>query len=127
MKPGRFTSRNSIDYDATSLRELVVGKIADCKITLPPTKQGLNTLFKALNLRVPMQRVYECLIFCRGAKMEQSGADEFDIETLVDWFLINLRTLDHLDEKKVDSGWLAEKQLAQAALAQTLPPEPWKP
>ena len=109
QKPGRFTSRNSIDYDQHPLRELIVGKIADRKIVLPPTKQGLVTLFKALNLRVPMQRVYECLIFCRGAKMEQSNADEFDIETLIDWFLINLRTLDHIDEKKVDGSWLAEK------------------
>lgn len=126
-RPGKFTSRNSIECDANSLRELVISRIAEAKIVLPPTKQSLVTLFKNLNLRVPMQRVYECLIFCRGAKMEQSNPDDFQLDTLIDWFLINIRTLDHLDEKKVDKTWIAEKRRIQAAAASSLPPEPWKP
>jgi len=68
---------------------------------MPPTKDSLNRLFKALNLAVPTVRVVDCLVFCRGKKMEEAPLDDFDMKKLVAWFELNLRTFHHLDERRV--------------------------
>jgi len=79
---------------------------------VPPTKAGLDLFFKSLNLKVGPTRLIEALIYCRGPKMELSE-DEFKISKLIQWVANNIRTLNHIDESKVDPAWVAEKKRIQ--------------
>ena len=40
----------------------------------------LIKLFDALNLSLPKVAIIDCLLFCRGMKMEHSDPEQFDIE-----------------------------------------------
>jgi hypothetical protein len=77
----------------------------DNKIKMPPTKDGLTRLFKVMNLFVPTLRMVDCLVYCRGKKMEQGPEREFDMKKLIAWFELNMRTFKHLDPRKADKQW----------------------
>ena len=66
-------------------------------IKMPPTREGLDLLFKTLNLYVDSKRVFECLVYCRGSKLEDGPEDEFTMDKLWQWFELNLRSLHHID------------------------------
>ena len=79
----------------------------DILMKMPPTKESLNRLFLKLNLYVPSYKVLDCLVHSRGTRMEEAPPEEFQMKRLVQWFELNLRSLKHLDERKVeDEGWL---------------------
>ena len=63
-------------------------------------------LFKALNLRVAPTRLLDALIYSRGPKMEEEPPESFTLEKLVSWFMLNLKTIKHLDYKQADQEWL---------------------
>ena len=73
----------------------------DNSIPMPPTKKGLDTLFKKLNLYVPTLKIVDCLVYTRGKAMEDAPPEDFEMEKLVTWFEMNLRTLKHLDSKSI--------------------------
>ena len=81
----------------------------DALIPMPPTKKGLNRLFQKLNLYVPTLKIVDCLVYCRGKAMEDGNPDDFEMEKLVSWFELNLRTLKHLSNKGVaDKQWISD-------------------
>lgn len=82
------------------------------KIVMPPTKKNLALLFKALNLDVAHVKQYDCLIYCRGKKMEQAPPEDFQFSKLLEWFLMNIRTLNHINRDNVDPDWRDEKERA---------------
>ena len=101
-KLGSQNSCNSLSFHPNAIEGAINRAMReDNKIKMPPTKDGLHRLFKALNLAVPSVKVVDCLVFCRGKKMEDGPADDFDLKKLVAWFELNLRTLHHVDERKV--------------------------
>ena len=97
---------------------------------MPPTRANLAALFKAVNLRVPPTRLLDCLIFCRGKQMEEADPEEFQMGKLVQWFLLNLRTLSHISLRKenvADQDWLEENQRASLLQNYAAMPQPWRP
>ena len=73
---------------------------------MPPTKLSLKKLFVLMNLDVSPVKLLDCLVFCRGKKMEASlEPEDYDSSKLVQWFVMNIRTFKHLDYKKIDSEW----------------------
>ena len=71
---------NSYPYDEQSISNLVQKTIKKRKIEIPPTRQSLAKLFEHLNLQASMTKILECLIFCRGQKMD---SENFKIKKLV--------------------------------------------
>ena len=67
-------SMNSHPYDESSILKLVQKQIKSHKIEIPPTRESLAKLFDALNLSVTTTKILDCLIFCRGQKMD---SDDF--------------------------------------------------
>ena len=56
--------------------------------------------------------------------MEQSDPEEFDFEKLIQWFMLNIRNLRHINFKEVDKDWV-EENMVQAdynSLSLPLPP-----
>ena len=62
----------------------------------------LTKLFTQLNLSLPKVAIIDCLLFCRGMKMENSDPEQFDIERFYQWFIANIRTFRHIHTKDVD-------------------------
>lgn len=71
------SSRNSYNHDSKSATSLMQKKIKELKLEMPPTRQTLQKLFESLNLILPAVRAIECILFCRGLKMEKSEPLEF--------------------------------------------------
>ena len=95
-------SCNSLAWGAVSIEGMISKAIReDNKLQMPPTRESLNRLFEKLNLYVPSFKVLDCLVHCRGKKMEEAPPEEFQMKRLVHWFELNLRALKHLDERKV--------------------------
>mmetsp|Transcript_2782 Transcript_2782/g.4363 ORF Transcript_2782/g.4363 Transcript_2782/m.4363 type:complete len:116 (-) Transcript_2782:180-527(-) len=82
--------------------------IKEHELHLPPTKQTLVKLFDLLNLDVSPVKVIDCLVYCRGKKMDEADPEEFQMNSLYEWFMINLRTLKHLSLDRVDKEWIYE-------------------
>jgi len=82
FKNSNLLSNNSYDFDPYSAKTLLKRKCKELKLDMPPTRESLNKLFEALNLNLPSVRCIDCILFCRGIKMENSNPDEFDIEKL---------------------------------------------
>jgi hypothetical protein len=104
------SSLNSYKYDEKSATLLIQRKIKELKFELPPTRQTLIKLFESLNLLLPMVRAIECILHCRGLKMEKSDPAEFQVEKLYEWFHLNLRTLQHISFEEIDQNWLQENK-----------------
>jgi hypothetical protein len=75
----------------------------ESSIKMPPTREGLDLLFKKLNLYVDSKRIFECLVYCRGKELEDAPEDDFTIEKLWQWLEINLRTLHHIDTDNIQN------------------------
>jgi len=41
--------------------------------------------------------------------MEKANPDDFEMTSLVKWFLINIKTMHHDDIKKADKDWVFMK------------------
>jgi hypothetical protein len=76
-------------------------------IVWPPTRWSLNLLFRAINLKVSPTRLIDALIYSRGPKMDEEPAENFNMDKLIQWFLLNLKTIKHIDYKLADPEWLA--------------------
>jgi hypothetical protein len=94
---------------------------------MPPTRDGLRRLFEAMNLEVSPIRCIDCLVYCRGKKMEHSNPDDFDMKRLVQWFMLNLRTFKHADESAADRDWREDTKARGQLARSSLPAPPWKP
>ena len=105
---------------------LIQRKIKELKFELPPTRQTLIKLFESLNLLLPMVRAIECILHCRGLKMEKSDPAEFQVEKLYEWFLLNLRTLQHINFDEIDPQWLEENKHVVDLSHQQMPLPPLK-
>ena len=75
-------------------------------IAWPPTRSSLDLLFRALNLKIAPTKLIDALIYSRGPKMEDEPAENFNEDKLVQWFLLNLKTLKHIDYNLADPEWL---------------------
>lgn len=92
---------------------------------MPPTRETLKKLFFALNLQVTPVKTIDCLLYIRGPKLENSDPEEFDFEKLIQWFMMNIRNLKHINLKEVDRDWV-EENIVQAdynSLSLPLPPQ----
>lgn len=76
---------------------LIKNRVKELKLEMPPTRQTLKKLFESLNLALPETRAIDCLVYCRGQKLEKSDPEEFNIEKFYDWVKLNLRTLRHIN------------------------------
>ena len=95
---------------------------------MPPTKLSLKKLFVLMNLDVSPVKLLDCLVFCRGKKMEASlEPEDYDSSKLVQWFVMNIRTFKHLDYKKIDSEWAQDYQRNQLLAAEAMTNASWKP
>lgn len=94
---------------------------------MPPTRAMIRKLFESLNLILQESRVIDCLLFCRGPKMEKSDPEDFKIEKFNQWFQINIRTFAHKSSKNVDAGWLYEQEQIKEMSSQALPMPPLRP
>ena len=83
-------------------------KKAYIPIKMPPTREGFAQLCKMMNLKISPTKILDALLFIRGPQMEDSNPDEFDFDKVVQWFLINIKTMKHLDLSKVDPDWIQE-------------------
>lgn len=86
-------------------------------IAWPPTRQSMVLLFQALNLRVSPTQLIDALIYSRGPKMEDEPPENFSLDNLVQWFLLNLKTLKHIDFKIADADWKSVSPQAATASA----------
>ena len=100
-----------MDFDPTAVEGAVNKAIREGSIAMPPTREGLKKLFKALNLDVPPVKRIDCLVYCRGKRMEYSNPDDFNIQRLMKWFLMNIRTFKHISNKDIDPEWLEDSRL----------------
>jgi hypothetical protein len=53
---------------------------------MPPTKISVKKLFHGLNLEISPSKIIECILYCRGKKMEYSieaSEEKYDITKLV--------------------------------------------
>lgn len=122
---------NSLPYNAKILKKIINRKVSEAEensrmlnisfkgitankwpIAWPPTRKSMNLLFRALNLSVAPTKMLDCLIYCRGPKMEDEPPENFDIDKLVDWFILNLKTLKHIDYNLANPDWLANSPTA---------------
>lgn len=85
-------SMNSYDHDPVNVTNMLKQKIKELKLEMPPTRAMLHKLFDALNLALPEMRAIDCLLFCRGLKMERSDPEDFQVDKFYQWVIINLRT-----------------------------------
>lgn len=93
-------SCNSLNFEAAAVRSLVNKKIRDNMLPMPPTKASLAKLFQLMNIEVSPVKLLDCLIYCRGKKMEQSvEPEDYDSAKLVQWLVLNIRTFKHADMK----------------------------
>lgn len=91
-------SCNSLPFEAAEIRSLVSKKIRDNMLPMPPTKASLKKLFDLLNLDVSPVKILDCMLMCRGKKMEASiEPEDYDCTKLVNWLVLNIRTLKHKD------------------------------
>lgn len=91
-------SCNSLPFEAAEIRSLVSKKIRDNMLPMPPTKASLKKLFELLNLEVSPVKILDCMLMCRGKKMEASiEPEDYDCTKLVNWLVLNIRTLKHKD------------------------------
>ena len=94
---------------------------------MPPSREGLTKLFVACNLNVNPVKCIDCLLFCRGPKLENSDPEEFDFEKLIAWFIINIRHLKHITLKEVDKDWVEENIMQSDYNSLSLPLPPQRP
>ena len=100
-------SCNSLPFEPAEIRSLISKKIRDNMLPMPPTKVSLKKLFELLNLDVSPVKLLDCMLMCRGKKMEASiEPDDYDCTKLVNWFVLNIRTIKHKDAKRVDNNWV---------------------
>ena len=102
-------SLNSLPFDAKSIKTLLNKKIKELKIEMPPGRVCLTKLFDSINLSVPTVSIIDCILYCRGPKMENSDPEEFEMDKLVQWFILNIRTFKHQRSEGVDPYWLEEQ------------------
>lgn len=53
---------------------------------MPPTKNSVKKLFDGLNLEISPVKIIECILYCRGNKMElslEASEEKYDITKLV--------------------------------------------
>ncbi len=62
--------------------------LKDRKIPLPITKEGFMKLCNALNMHCTEVLAFEGMIYCRGQKMEEGPAEEFDFDRMVNFLII---------------------------------------
>ena len=102
----------------------------ELKIYEAPTRKDLTALFKALNLNVTTQKILDCLIYCRGRDMDNGKPELYSIEKLINWFMMNIRTINHISlnkEKIADQEWLEDKKRNEKTQHLRSIPLPWKP
>ena len=75
--------------------------VKDHKISLPPTKDGIMKLFKALNMHCTEVMAYEALIYCRGKNMEQAPADDFNFDRMIAFMTVKQKTVAPADNPRV--------------------------
>ena len=73
---------------------------------MPPTRNDLSNLCKALNIRITDRKCIEAILYMRGPEMEKSRKSDFLIEKLIHWFQLNLQYLEHDNLELVDTEWL---------------------
>ena len=96
-------SCNSLPFEPDEIRSLISKKIKEINMPMPPTKVGLRKLFDILNLDVSPVKLLDCMLMCRGKKMEASiEPEDYDCTKLVNWFVLNIRTLKHKDTRSID-------------------------
>ena len=120
-------SMNSLDYSEASIRLMLSKKIKELKLEMPPTRDGLARLFEALNLYATTVTCIDCLLFCRGHKLEKSNPDDFNIDKMIQWFSLNIRTLKHINYEGVDPEWVEEYLAKEEMQKNTLPLPPLRP
>ena len=62
--------------------------------------------------------------------MDEATQEEFQMDKLVQWFVLNIRTLSHIKVTKdsiTDQEWLEEKERATHLTTLSALPRPWKP
>lgn len=101
-KKAVLDSMNSLDYSEQSIRLMLNKKIKELKLEMPPTRDGLARLFEAINLYATTVTCIDCLLFCRGHKLEKSNPEDFNIDKLIQWFTLNIRTLKHISYEGID-------------------------
>ena len=55
--------------------------VNNTKIEWPPGKTDLSNLVKSMNLKLSDRHLHDCLVYCRGPKLEH-----FSFERLINWF-----------------------------------------
>jgi hypothetical protein len=106
-------SLNSYDFDPIPATILIKSKIKELKLEMPPTRSALLKLFEAMNLHIPTVRAIDCLLHCRGIRLEKSDPEDFDVNKLYQWFCRNLRTLKHISLDTVDPDWVEENKMIE--------------
>ena len=59
-----------------------------------------------MNLKITPTKCIDAVLYCRGPQMEKANPDDFEMTSLVKWFLINIKTMHHDDIKKADKDWV---------------------
>ena len=77
-------------------------------IEWPPTRDSFKLLCMALNLEISENKVYDAIVYCRGPKLEQEPEDNFSMDKLTQWFLMNLKTFKHINYEFADQDWLEQ-------------------
>ena len=77
---------------------------------MPPTREGFAQLCKGMNLKITPTKILDALLFIRGPSMENSDPEEFDFDKVIAWFMLNIKTMRHLDLSKADPVWLKKQQ-----------------
>ena len=62
-----------------------------------------------MNLKITPTKVLDALLFIRGPQMENSDPEEFEMDKVIQWFLLNMKTLRHDDLSKADQTWLQQQ------------------
>lgn len=120
-------SCNSLPFDHVALEGLIRKNIREYSIPMPPTREGLEKLFVCLNVAVSIRKCIDCVVYCRGKKMELANQDEFDFQRLLKWFMLNIRTFKHLNEEIVDKEWIEETKYKEIRDKKSLVAPSWKP
>jgi hypothetical protein len=76
---------------------------------MPPTRESITMLCSLLNLKITSTKAIDAVLYCRGSQLEKAPAEDFNMNDLVKWFLINIKTMHHDNLKKVDPDWLYKK------------------
>lgn len=48
-----------------------------------------------MNLKITPTKAIDAIIYCRGKDMENGADEDFDIQKLVQWFLMNMKVMQH--------------------------------